>query len=255
MSKSLRQYTFFAEAYDSTSEPDFSVEMAEYVLSQIKAEFGETVNSVLDLSCGVGTACIFFAKNGKKVLGVDLSREMIERASIRAEQEEVDLNLSVQDMRSFYSEERVDLVTSMYDSLNFMLTEDELRVTFERVHAALNENGFFVFDVYTVRGLSELWGTQVEVHTDTEDHFIVSQTSLESVDNICTKKLDGFTKTENGFERWSEVHVSRAYAVEKIREILSQSGFELVFACDWEAEGRPLINEDTRRAVFFTRKV
>lgn len=253
--QNINQYTHFAEAYNMTNEPEFSREMSHYVLDVLQNKFRANIGSVLDLSCGVGVACVEFAKNGLRSVGVDLSQKMVDLAKTRARSEGCEVAFSVQDMRELVSDEGVDLVTSMYDSLNFMLTEIDLERVFSRVNNILIDKGYFVFDIYTIKGLSELWGSQVEVHTDTDDHFIVSRTTWDEASRTCSKKMDGFTKSENNFYRWSEIHVSRAFEVAKVFELLERVGFEVVLTADWEFESKSAIDTNTRRAVIFAKKV
>lgn len=253
--QNINQYTHFAEAYNMTNEPAFSREMSHYVLGILRDKLRANIGSVLDLSCGVGVACVEFAKDGLRSVGVDLSQNMIDLAKARARSEGCEVAFSVQDMRELASDEGVDLVTSMYDSLNFMLTEVDLERVFGKVNNILIDKGYFVFDIYTIKGLSELWGSQVEVHTDTDDHFIVSRTTWNEDSRTCSKRMDGFTRSENGFYRWSEIHISRAFEVAKVFELLERVGFEVVLTADWESESKSAINPNTRRAVIFARKV
>lgn len=246
-----RAYTTFADAYLAGSERTFSEAMAAFALARVAGLRATPLARVADIACGIGAACIFFAKKGLEVHGTDQSEAMIRNARASAEREGLSIRFAVQDYREFAAEPPVDLVTCMYDSLNFMRTEAELTSVFRRVRTSLAAGGYFIFDMYTVRGLAETWGTKAEIHTVTDDHFVASQTvwSYETCSGV--KVLYGFSRRGEGpWERWEERHTMSAYPVEKLRSLLEESGFRVHDALDWQSPDRSSATEDTHRVVF-----
>lgn len=243
-------YAQLAEAYAASGEPAFSVRMAEFVL-EWAGNLHPGMRRVADLACGVGAACLFFAEAGLDVVGVDRSSEMIRIARRCAYSSGAAVTFHVQDYRHYRTDEPVDLVTCMYDSLNFMQTEDDVRSVFRAVHDSLGPGGVFVFDVYTPRGLAECWGTQVEIHTTTSDHFIVTQTTVDYEEQTHTKSLYGFSRTECGhFARWEEHHEARAFPRSLLQGMLQDEGFQVREIMDWDDPRKGPATGTTRRAVF-----
>jgi hypothetical protein len=63
---------------------------------------------------------------------------MLNEARAKAGQNGATVFWSQQDMRSFILPERVNLATCLYDSMNYMLTSDDLLRVFRRVFDALH---------------------------------------------------------------------------------------------------------------------
>lgn len=244
-------YTDLADAYVAGAERTFSEQMAVFALARADRHVASPLRRVADIACGMGAACIVFAQRGLDVIGADRSDEMIRRAEVVAAAAGARVRFLVQDYRELQFTPPVDLVTCMYDSLNFMTTEAELRRAFQSVRGCLVEGGVFVFDMYTVRGLAESWGTRAEIHTVTEDHFVASQTSWRYETSSNTKVLYGFSRRADGqWHRWEERHSMVGYPLAKIGECLDATGFVVREAVDWDDPRHAPASEQTQRVVF-----
>ncbi len=98
---------------------------------------------VLDVCCGSGHVTQELVRRGYCVTGFDSSAELI--AIARAELPGVDLQ--VQDARTLQIERRFDAAISTFDSLNHMMSLEDLGQVFVRVHGALEPGALFVFDM------------------------------------------------------------------------------------------------------------
>ena len=98
---------------------------------------------VLDLGCGDGAAAVTLAQQGAVVIAVDASEARLQRASRRAEEQEVRLEWRTSDLAdlAFLRADSVDLVFSAFavDTV-----EDPARL-FRQVQRVLKPNAAFVF--------------------------------------------------------------------------------------------------------------
>jgi len=108
---------------------------------------------VLDLCCGTGQLARALTDRGYQVTGLDGSEEMIRFARENAP----DAGFMVDDARSFKSPGACDAVVSTFDSLNHVMTLEELASVFANVVAALREGGLFLFDLNTEEGFKAKW--------------------------------------------------------------------------------------------------
>jgi SAM-dependent methyltransferase len=248
-------YAALAGVYEAAGWGHFSESMSDTMLALARQRGLPQDGHVVDLACGVGIACVKFAQAGYRVTGVDLSAQMLVQARRKAQGAEVQVNWLQRDMRDWQLEQPADLVTSMYDALNYMLTPDDLGAVFKCVSRALKPGGLFVFDMNTIRGLLENWGTRTHVNFDGEDLFIVNQTRWNYETNTDTLILHGFWRRDDGlWERWKETHVQRGFPMTEILRLLSEAGLKTLAVLDAHAEGNPEAGPETTRVLVMAQR-
>ena len=216
-------YNEFARFYAKGDWPRYSAQMAR-MLPAVLERFGLWPRKVLDLACGEGTFAVAMANRGLRVNGIDLSPEMLEIARERAATEAVRATFIRQDMRSLSLRGRFDLVTCWFDSLNYLLEIDDLSRTFSRVSRVLDENGVFIFDVNTIRGLAVEWVREPSyVHLNSGDSFLVSVPQYDAATKIASLHITGFTRENERWVRIDEVHKERGYTLREIRQCLKRA--------------------------------
>jgi len=249
-------YEILATLYDLAGWGDFAEGMADRVLA-LAAEHGlNEIDHIVDVACGTGIAAAQFAQAGYRVTGVDRSPHMLAQARQRlAEaglQEKV--TLVEADMRDFALNEPADLVTCMYDSLNYLLEETDLAAAFRCAAAALRDGGLYVFDMNTIFGLAEGWGSRDFVRLDTDDRFIVGRTHWDHETLTNTLVFHGFIRRGKMWERFAETHVERGYPVAKIRALLEPIGLTVLAIYDAHAEGAAEPGPKTDRVLVVARR-
>jgi SAM-dependent methyltransferase len=109
----------------------------------IREHFGDSIRTILDVSCGIGTQAIGLARLGYAVTGSDLSPRAIERAVAESRRHDVTISLSVCDMRIAYShhQEQFDVVISCDNSITHLLSDDEIRRALEQIYLCTRPGG------------------------------------------------------------------------------------------------------------------
>ena len=219
-------YDRYAEIYDRSGQIAFSLRMIPY-LQQVLERHRLQGRSMLDLACGSGNVALSFAQQGWRVYGVDASAQMLAEARRKAAEQGLALLLSQQDMRSFVLPERVDLVTCLYDSLNYLLTIEDVQQAFGRVAAYLKPGGLFIFDMNTAFALAEVWDHNSYFSED-QDLSVVMQSEYEEESQMARVKVVAFVRRDELYERIEETHVERAYPEHAISTALRRAGLEVV---------------------------
>jgi ubiquinone/menaquinone biosynthesis C-methylase UbiE len=246
-------YNEFARFYAKGDWPRYSAQMAR-MLPAVLERFGLWPRKVLDLACGEGTFAVAMANRGLRLTGVDLSPEMLEIARERAATEGVRATFVRQDMRSLSLRGRSDLATCWFDSLNYLLEIDDLSRTFARVSRVLDENGIFIFDVNTIRGLAVEWVREPSyVHLDSGDSFLVSVPQYDAATKIASLHITGFTRENERWVRIDEVHKERGYTLREIRQCLKRADLREL-ACWASLDRMEKPKRNTARVWFVARK-
>jgi len=246
-------YERFAHFYAKGPYLGYSERMVE-LLPTVLDRFDARPQMVLDIACGEGTFAVAMAKKGFRVTGVDQSPQMLQFARQRAERENVEVAFLLQDMRSLSFEERFDLVTCWFDSLNYLLELEDLQRTFAGVHRALKKAGLFIFDMNTIYGLAVDWQRyHCYVQQDTAELFEIHFPSYDLQKNIAIMRITGFVKEGDGWTRMDEVHKERGYTLEDIRQCLKEVGFQEL-ACWGNLQEMSEPKPDSGRVWFVMQK-
>ncbi|MFA6118712.1 MAG: class I SAM-dependent methyltransferase [Parachlamydiales bacterium] len=246
-------YSNFALPYSLTSEAYFSEKMADLILN-ITSSSGLKIKHIIDLACGVGTACLYFSNKGYEVMGVDISKNMLDEAEKKAKKMGYNIDWVQQNMKDLSVIRKADLVTCMYDSINFMQNNDELFHVFKKVFDSINHKGLFVFDMYTILGLGTCWGNQDQIHTDIPGHFIATKTTWDSKTKIATKTFHGFMQINEDWKRWEEKHVMSAFQLDEIKDGLTQSGFSSISIYGIDGFHLSDVSDSTKRILIVAGK-
>ncbi len=144
-----------------------------------------------------------------------------------------------------------DLVTCVYDTLNYLLTEEDLAACFSGVAGALAPGGLFVADMNTRHFLEHDWGACEVLE---QPGFVqISQSAFEPATACSTMVVTGLAgDDEQGYRRFDETHVERAYAPETIAGLLEAAGLHVegVYDC---FTFQP-VAERTQRIAWIARK-
>jgi len=100
--------------------------------------------TILDVSCGIGTQAIGLSKNGYQVTASDISANEIERAKREAEQHgQTNISFSVCDMRTAFTHHRgnFDIVISCDNSVPYLLTDDDILSALKQMYSCLRPGG------------------------------------------------------------------------------------------------------------------
>jgi ubiquinone/menaquinone biosynthesis C-methylase UbiE len=136
-------YDAIAPVYD-----DWSAHMSEDVDFYVSLA-AEAAGPVVELAVGNGRVAVPIAeRTGRRVIGIDDSQAMLERARARAEAAGVELDLRHGDMRELTLDEPTDLVICPFRSLLHLPTWADRRRVFERVAEALVPGGRFAWNSF-----------------------------------------------------------------------------------------------------------
>jgi ubiquinone/menaquinone biosynthesis C-methylase UbiE len=161
---------FYAETYDD-SVPDWPGEIDFYRALAAKARRDD--GSVLEIACGTGRVAIRLAQDGAKVVGLDLSRKMIEVAKQKSK-ELGNVRWFQGDMRAFRLEEKFNLALVPGHSFQNLNTPQDQVACLRCIKRHLNPTGLIVIhldhmNAENVRWLGELCGAKRGVFEGAEE--------------------------------------------------------------------------------------
>ncbi len=236
-------YQILSGIYDrwqKTYGKDYTTLILPRVLDTIRF-YSIPRGSLLDLACGTGTLAMLMAKRGWKVWGVDGSEGMIAEARKKLSGTRTKVEFLRQDMRELKLPGPVNVVTSLFDSLNHLPTAHDLLVTFKAVHASLLNGGFFVFDLNNERCFRTLWTKTETIHH--KDFTMILQNSYDPEKGSASSDVIVFERNGDRFSRSTETVVERLFPDHEVRALLQQAGFRVLRGEDFNFTPYPEVGK------------
>jgi SAM-dependent methyltransferase len=176
---------------------------------------------VLDVCCGSGHVTSELVKHGYRVTGVDSSAALVEIAR----QSLPFVQFHIQDVRWLDLAGPFDGAISTFDSLNHMLTLEDLHAVFMAVYGALIAGGLFLFDMNLEEAYAhDLHQWLVDIRHDAVG---LARGLYDTVTHTAHTELIWFTQrgSESCWQRRQSVVEERCYEKQDIIQALQFAGF------------------------------
>ena len=215
-------YRGFAGIYDLLMDDFDYPAWADYYL-QLIGQTGAQVKNICECACGTGSLTVHFAKRGLKVIGVDISREMLEPAAEKARQNGVMVQFVCQDMAKLTLSRPVDAIICACDGVNYLTSDKRVKSFFDAAHAALKPGGVLAFDISSAHKLRNVLGNSF-FGEERDEAAYLWQNTLEG--DIVHMDLTFFIQEEDDlYRRVTETHRQKAHEIENLARLLEESGF------------------------------
>lgn len=224
--------SFYLTLYSHRNRED-ALRAVEFVRGRIDFE---SVDRALDLCCGAGRHMIELRDQGLPVVGLDLSRDLLEVAArdLGGETKVVQGSMSRLPFCGSF-----DLVLSLFTSFGYFEKDEENAEVFAQVASALRPGGKFIFDFLNapavrsslVPSSSERIGNSIRVET---------RRSIEGDPPRVVKRLKAF---DQGRVR-EIVESVRLFERQELESMLVAAGFDIVgvwgdFDCSAHGDSSP----------------
>jgi SAM-dependent methyltransferase len=259
----MQPYTGFAAVYDMFMDNVPYEEWAVYV-KKILTKYGIEQGLVLELGCGTGSMARQLAAGGYDMIGIDNSEEMLQIARDKSGKGNEKILYLCQDMREFELFGTVAAVVSVCDSMNYILSEEDLLQVFKLVNNYLDPNGLFIFDLDTQYAYEEVLGDTTIAENRSEGSFIWENTYYEdeqmneiNLSLFIPEQAEAEGDSERAsraklFRRYEETHYRRAYYLKTVKQLIEEAGMEWIAVYEALTEKKP--KKDSERVYIIARE-
>ncbi len=216
-------------------------------------KFSGKVRSILDLGCGTGGHALVLSKRGYQVVGVDISKEMLDIARRKADKYNPFLKFIESDIRSLNIQEKFDAVISMFAVMSYQITNEDILDVCRTAENHLAPKGVFLFDCWNGSAvLTQKPSVRVkEVKLNDKERII---RFTEPVLNIMTNTIEVRFKVLKICEgrlisETNESHLMRFLFPQEIKYFLKTAGFRDIEFCPFLELEAPLAEEHWNMAV------
>jgi len=186
------------------------------------AKNGITAGSIVDLGCGSGIWARELADSGYRVVGVDISPDMIKMARRHVPEAELHVQSYLQ-----FRLPACQAVTALGEVFNYLFDEGNslrsLRRLFAEVFNVLTPKGLFVFDVAQPRP----WKGPKQGYRECEDWTCFVHYDYDSEKQQLTRHIVTFRKAGNAYRRREETHRQQLYQGTTLAGVLRDVGFRV----------------------------
>lgn len=248
----MSEYGDFARFYDRFTENVDYPARARYFDAVIQ-KYNPGAKDLLDLACGTCSLSFEMEQFGYDIVAVDNSFEMLSVATEKREKLDSNVLLLCQEMAELDLFGTVDATVCALDSINHITDEEELLDVFKKVSLFSNRGAVFVFDVNTVYKHQKVLGDNNFIF-DNDSTFLAWRNGLEDDGVTVDISLDFFDseKKSDKWDRFSIDFSEKAYDIDFLKKLLSETGFEVkgIFDDDSFLPLRP----DSERAIIVAIK-
>jgi len=147
-------YTILASFYDRLMSHVNYSGWADFILRAARIH-GFEGKTLVDIACGTATLGQRLFDKGYNFYGCDASAAMLAVARKKFGKLSRNRRLACADMRALPFRLSADLVFSLYDSMNYLMTPEDWRRCLRQVARLLRPGGLFIFDVSTISNSKE----------------------------------------------------------------------------------------------------
>lgn len=247
--------TEFALVYDILMDHIPYADWADYI-NKLLIQSGIENGLVLELACGTGNMTRRLADKGYDMIGVDTSEEMLSIAREMSEGRNDGILYLCQDMREFELYGTVAAIFCVCDSMNYMLTKEDLLKVFYLASNYLDPGGLLIFDMDTSYAYEEVLGDNTVAVNREEGSFIWENTFYpEEMVNEVNLTIFIPEAQQGGqvrYRKQEETHIRKAYSIDTVKRLIEEAGLDWVAAYDELSEEEP--QPDSERVYIIAKE-
>ena len=221
------QYSSIAPIYDELMQHVNYHYWAHYISAILDNE-AENPEYILELACGTGILAENLANYGYTIHGFDKSAEMISYANEKRGGDS--LKFQVGEFADFTVEREYDAAVCLYDSINYILNDDEVIDFLVKVNDALVPGGIFIFDICT-RYNSSVHFRKYSDEGKINGYKYYRYSDYSPLTHLHINNFKVY-KIDDPRELYEENHTQFIYTIQQMRGFIRKSGFKLVAEYD-----------------------
>lgn len=233
--KTARIYTSLAPVYNDLMKDVDYEDWADYVDAIIQELRPEAV-SLLELACGTGKVAMYLEElDCYDITATDMSAEMLEIGERKARFRNMSIQWKQLDFMNIQLDETYDVVFALFDSINYIMTEEDFLKMLSNVEKVMHDDSIFIFD-FTTPKHSEYVNDKLNsegvspdgIRFERVSYYVPSKKMHISEFEIEVLDEDKIT----ALRRDREIHRQRIYELSEVEAIVAKSNFKVLAAYD-----------------------
>jgi len=213
----------YGKKYDSESFSQGTLGECDFIEKEIN--FNKSLR-IIDIGCGTGRHSIELTKRGYKIIGIDLSDSLLERAKEKAKTQNLQIDFQKHDARNLPFKNEFDLAIMLCEGAFPLMETDEMNYEIlKNVSKSLQKPGKFIFT--TLNGLFPLYHSVEKFCTSKKEDG--NATYRSSTFDLMTFRDLNITEVEDDFGNKKELECNERYYVpSEISWLLKTLGYKKI---------------------------
>jgi len=218
-----RSYSIFAQHYDAyMAHVDYRL-----WIKKIRKWFGQNcdleLKRVFELACGTGNVACQLVSEGVEVDASDASGAMLEIAETKSNAP----MLFNRDLCEPIPGINYDLILCLFDSLNYLLKNEDISKMLMHAHVALKPGGLLIFDVSTLNN-SRTYFSDLINFSRFKHGYLVHEAEFDEDNAEQRSNLTFFREAHGTYSIIEERHLQKVYRNSELLELIEASPLTLV---------------------------
>ena len=235
------EYYELAKYYDMISQKYVPYKKHFKFIEGALEKYGKKVKRILDLACGTGTHSVYLARKGYDVVGIDISREMLNIAREKARAAGVRAEFLEGDIRDMHFNNEFDAAICINQSVMYCITRSDIRNFIVGARDSLKRGGILIVDFLSIYDKVASAGKE---WVDSEGVRIecIREETYNRVSQILTDKLTYFVTEGEMIQRFEGYEQSRVFYPQEFLFYLESIGnFRILGMHEcWSLEEEPI---------------
>jgi 2-polyprenyl-3-methyl-5-hydroxy-6-metoxy-1,4-benzoquinol methylase len=246
-------YAALAPIYDETGMGNFAHDLTPRLINY--AQRNEWLGRrILDLGCGTGASLLWLARHGYILTGIDNAPQMLAIARSHLESGGLSCTLHERDIREPGADfNTFDMVLAL-DVLNELNSLRDLEAVFKAAAGLLSENKLFIFDIYTIQGMTERGTSGHFIIHDAPNLAVFSHSHYDYDRQAEERRYIIFQRQDDCWRRSEAARTLRAYPVQAITGLLQRNGFQHVQVLNLNLQPFETASIAANRVIFVAEK-
>ncbi len=224
-------YSVLANLYDTLMK-DVDYEMwADFIDEIIQTHHPKPIK-VLEMAGGTGAISLCLAKLDEyELTATDRSEAMVEKARQKAAEQEADIQFHTLDFLDIRSHQKYDIIFSVFDSVNYLHSEDEILTMLNGCQNMLNPGGLLIFDFSTPQNSLEAVDHLNNEEGSFGDYRYFRESRYKPAERFHYNEFEIDRMDKDGktvLQSFHEAHKQRIYSLKEMLSILEQTSYHQV---------------------------
>jgi ubiquinone/menaquinone biosynthesis C-methylase UbiE len=239
------------------SQKDYKQESL-FINGLIKEHGINNTKNLLEIACGTGNHAFELEKYGYKIKAMDYSESMIEQATIKKVKNGSGIEFAIGDMKEIKFEKgSFETVICLFDSIGYVITNENIKKVLTGVHESLSDNGIFIFEFWHAAAMLRGYDPVRVKRWKLEDSDVmrISETSIDYRAQSCNVCYSIYRTHKDGtYSYLEETQKNRFFLLQEMNGFLENAHFKIISNLAGYS-GSEIIDENTWHILTVAQKL